>query len=186
MNPLTNLFTIFIMETKRKTVPLLKLKFYMGFIAIGIFLITSYSCSENAKSITDVMEGTIPLSPPPIAEKNQNTTAEEGWISETPFVVVEEMPEFPGGDIELLKFIAENTVYPQVAKENGTQGRVIVRFCVTKNGGISQASILKGVSPELDTEALRVVSQLPSFKPGKQGGRPVPVWYMVPISFALQ
>jgi periplasmic protein TonB len=103
-----------------------------------------------------------------------------------PFVVVEEMPMFPGGDPELLKYIAEHTNYPEVAKENNIQGRVIVRFCVTSKGGVSQVSILKGVDPELDAEAIRVVNTLPAFKPGKQGGKPVPVWYMVPITFTLK
>lgn len=104
----------------------------------------------------------------------------------TPFVVVEEMPMFPGGDIELLKYIADNTNYPDIAKENNIQGRVIVRFCVTSKGGVNQVSILKGVDPELDAEAIRVVNTLPKFKPGKQGGKPVPVWYMVPITFTLK
>jgi periplasmic protein TonB len=104
----------------------------------------------------------------------------------TPFVVVEEMPMFPGGDAELLKYIGLNTQYPEVAKENNIQGRVIVRFCVTSKGGVSQVSILKGVDPELDKEAIRVVNTLPTFKPGKQGGKPVPVWYMVPITFTLK
>jgi periplasmic protein TonB len=104
----------------------------------------------------------------------------------TPFVVVEEMPMFPGGDVELLKYIAEHTQYPEVAKENNIQGRVIIRFCVTSKGGVSQVSVLKGVDPELDKEAIRVVNTLPTFKPGKQGGKPVPVWYMVPITFTLK
>ncbi len=103
-----------------------------------------------------------------------------------PFVVVEEMPMFPGGDAELLKYIGEHTNYPEVAKENNIQGRVIIRFCVTAKGGVSQVSVLKGVDPELDAEAIRVVNTLPPFKPGKQGGKPVPVWYMVPITFTLK
>jgi protein TonB len=103
-----------------------------------------------------------------------------------PFVVVEEMPMFPGGDVELLKYIFEHTNYPEVAKENNIQGKVIVRFCVTAKGTVSQISVLKGVDPELDKEATRVVSTLPLFKPGKQGGKPVPVWYMVPITFTLK
>ncbi|HOF21198.1 MAG TPA: energy transducer TonB [Bacteroidales bacterium] len=103
-----------------------------------------------------------------------------------PFVVVEEMPMFPGGDPALLQYIAEHTQYPEVAKENNIQGRVIVRFCVTSKGTVSQVSVLKGVDPELDKEAIRVVGTLPAFKPGKQGGKPVPVWYMVPITFTLK
>jgi TonB family protein len=180
-----------IMMTRKPTSAIAGLKLLSVLpVAILVFIIISAfnEAPVNTTAQTENINAEAPPPPPPpaIDEKNQNNAAEEEVVSETPFVAVEEMPEFPGGDIELLKFIAENTVYPQVAKENGIQGRVIVRFCVTKNGGISQASILKGVSPELDTEALRVVSQLPSFKPGKQGGRPVPVWYMVPISFKLR
>ena len=103
-----------------------------------------------------------------------------------PFVAVEEMPKFPGGNIALLKYIAEYTNYPEVAKENNIQGKVIVKFCVTSKGGISQISVIKGVSPELDAEAIKVVKILPKFKPGKQGGKPVNVWYTVPITFTLK
>ena len=104
---------------------------------------------------------------------------------ETPFVVVEEMPLFPGGDEELLKHIALNTKYPENAKANNIQGRVILRFCVTNTGSVNRISILRGVNHELDAEAVRVVSELPRFTPGKQGGKAVNVWYMVPITFAL-
>ena len=103
-----------------------------------------------------------------------------------PFVVVEEMPMFPGGETELLKYISDHTQYPEVAKENNVQGKVIVRFCVTSKGGVDKVEILKSVDPELDKEAIRVVKTLPAFKPGKQGGKPVPVWYMVPINFTLK
>ena len=76
---------------------------------------------------------------------------------------------FPGGDIELLKYIGEHTNYPEVAKENNIQGRVIVRFCVTAKGGVSQVSILKGVDPELDKEAIRVVNSSSGFQTWKTG-----------------
>jgi protein TonB len=103
-----------------------------------------------------------------------------------PFIVVEEMPEFPGGDAALLKYLLENANYPELAKENNIQGRVIVNFCVTPTGGVSKITILKGVDPELDAEAIRVVSTLPAFKPGKQGGKPVPVWFQAYINFQLK
>jgi protein TonB len=103
-----------------------------------------------------------------------------------PFYVVEEMPMFPGGDEAIQKYIGDNVVYPEVAKENNIQGRVIVKFCVTPKGGVDQVSILKGVDPELDAEVVRVVKTLPKFKPGKQGGKPVPVWYTIPINFQLK
>ena len=115
------------------------------------------------------------------AEEVQEESAED-----EPFYVVEEMPLFPGGDSEIQNYIGANVVYPEVAKENNIQGRVIVKFCVTPTGGVDLVSILKGVDPELDAEVVRVVKTLPKFKPGKQGGKPVPVWYTIPIYFKLQ
>jgi protein TonB len=102
------------------------------------------------------------------------------------FFIVEEMPEFPGGDLELRKYIAENVKYPEMARENGIQGKVFVRFCVTELGGVDKVSIARGIHPLLDEEAIRVVKALPKWKPGKQRGKPVNVWYTVPINFQLQ
>lgn len=119
----------------------------------------------------------------PVAEVMEEVREEEP--EPEPFIVVEEMPMFPGGQSELNKFLHENAQYPEIAKENNVQGRVIVKFCVTPSGGVDKVSILKGVDPELDNEAMRVVSILPLFKPGKQGGKPVPVWYTVWINFQL-
>ncbi len=102
------------------------------------------------------------------------------------FFIVEEMPEFPGGEAALRRFIAEAIKYPVIAQENGIQGKVYVTFVVDKDGGISEAKIARGVDPSLDKEALRVVNSLPKWKPGKQRGKPVRVSYTVPISFVLQ
>lgn len=102
-----------------------------------------------------------------------------------PFFAVEEMPEPQGGLPGLYKHISENLVYPEQAHENNIQGKVFVRFCVTSTGNIEKISIYKGVDPELDAEAIRVISTLPTFKPGKQFGRPVPVWFTLPINFEL-
>lgn len=104
---------------------------------------------------------------------------------EVPFTVVEEMPSFPGGNAALLKYVFENVVYPEIARENNIQGRVTVKFCVTATGGVSQIMVMKGVDAELDKEVVRVISTLPPFKPGKQSGKPVPVWYVIPITFRL-
>jgi TonB family protein len=130
-----------------------------------------------------------PLPPPSVIrhENSENSSPVLEAGSETdPFVVVEEMPEFPGGDAALLGYISANTTYPEAAKRANIQGRVIIRFCVTEEGAINRASILKGVSPELDAEALRVVKSLPEFTPGRQGGKAVPVWFSVPITFTLK
>ena len=106
-------------------------------------------------------------------------------VKEEPFVVVEEMPMYPGGESELLKFIAENTQYPEAAKAEKIQGKVIVRFIVNTDGGTEGMSVIKGVHPLLDAEAMRVIGMMKGFKPGMQGGKAVPVWYMVPINFVL-
>jgi protein TonB len=111
---------------------------------------------------------------------------QEEETEQSPFIVVEEMPEPQGGAAGLLKYISENTIYPETARENNIQGRVIVKFCVTSKGGVDMISVLRGVDPALDAEALRVVKSLPPFKPGKQGGRTVPVWYSVPIIFQIK
>jgi len=103
-----------------------------------------------------------------------------------PFIIVEEMPAFPGGIPALLEYIYENTIYPEVAKENNIQGRVIIKFCVTPDGGVDLVSVLKGVDPELDAETIRVVKTLPPFRPGRQGGKAVPVWFTLPINFQLK
>ncbi|HLN20935.1 MAG TPA: TonB family protein [Bacteroidales bacterium] len=104
---------------------------------------------------------------------------------DVPFVVVEQMPMYPGGDQALLEFIARNTRYPETARQNGIEGRVIVRFVVNAQGKVENAVVMKGVDPELDNEAVRVVSMLDNFVPGTQGGKPVSVYYMVPITFSL-
>jgi protein TonB len=102
------------------------------------------------------------------------------------FVVVEEMPSFPGGETELFKFIYDNIKYPEIAKENNIQGKVILRFCVTYKGTVDQVQVIRGVDPALNDEAVRVINMLPLWKPGKQGGKPVNVWYSVPINFQLK
>lgn len=102
------------------------------------------------------------------------------------FYIVEDMPEFPGGELALRRFIANEIKYPQIASEKGIQGKVYVNFVVEADGSIGRYKIARGVDPGLDQEALRVVSKLPRWKPGKQRGKAVPVSYTVPISFVLQ
>ncbi len=102
------------------------------------------------------------------------------------FMVVEQMPEFPGGQQELFRYISENIQYPAIAKENGIQGKVFIQFVVGKDGSITNVTVLRGVDPSLDKEAVRVVKSMPKWKPGKQRGKPVYVRYQVPINFKLQ
>ncbi len=102
------------------------------------------------------------------------------------FFIVEEMPEFPGGELALRKFIAQSIKYPVIAQENGIQGKVYVNFVVDRDGSVTNAKIARGVDPSLDKEAMRVVNSLPKWKPGKQRGKAVKVSYTVPINFVLQ
>jgi TonB family protein len=105
--------------------------------------------------------------------------------AEAPFVVVEQMPRYPGGDAELLNFIKNNIKYPEAAKAEKIEGRVIVRFVVSTEGNSEGISVLKGVHPLLDAEAVRVISMIKGWTPGMQGGKAVNVWYMAPVTFSL-
>ena len=103
------------------------------------------------------------------------------------YQVIEEQPEFPGGMKELMKWFSENINYPEEAAKAGVQGRAFVRFVVHKDGSISSPEILRSSGNELlDTEALRVVSSMPKWKPGMQGGKAVNVWFTLPVIFKLQ
>ena len=96
------------------------------------------------------------------------------------------MPEFPGGNGAVAEYVRENMKYPAIAKEKGTQGRVIVQFVVNRDGSIVDAKVLRGVDPYLDKEAIRVISSMPKWKPGMQRGKAVRVKYTVPVMFRLQ
>ena len=103
------------------------------------------------------------------------------------FMVVETMPEFPGGQQALFKYLGENVKYPVIAQENGIQGRVICQFVVNKDGSIVDVVVVRSSGePSLDKEALRVINSMPKWKPGKQRGKPVRVKYTVPVNFRLQ
>lgn len=101
-------------------------------------------------------------------------------------VVVDEMPEYPGGIVALTNFMAQTVKYPIEAQRKGIQGRVYVNFIVEKDGSVGAVTIARGVYPDLDSEALRVVNLLPKWKPGKENGKLVRVSYTVPINFALR
>ena len=110
-----------------------------------------------------------------------NTTSR----TERLFDVVEEMPMFPGGNAALMDFLANNIKYPQVAEENGIQGRVVLTFTVEPDGSLTEVKVVRGVDIALDKEAIRVVKSMPKWIPGKVGGQPVAVKYTLPITFHL-
>ena len=146
------------------------------------------SASSNYKMVRDISTGEMKL-------VSKNSTTEEIKLasvdrklssSDEVFMVVEEMPEYPGGVPALRQFLANSVKYPEEAIKKGIQGKVYVNFVVEKDGSIVVAKIARGVSPELDAEALRVVKLMSKWKPGKQKGEAVRVSYTVPINFALQ
>ena len=100
--------------------------------------------------------------------------------------LAEQRPSFPGGEAAMLQFLDENLKYPPLAKENGIQGRVIVRFVVEKDGSLSNAEILRDIGAGCGKEALRLVASMPRWQPGKQRGRAVRVWYTLPLNFRLK
>ena len=125
-----------------------------------------YSLSESKEQLSD---------------NNRKDTSMDNKV----FDVVEVMPCFPGGDVALMKFLAENIKYPVVAEDNGIQGRVICTFTVERDGSITDVKIIKSIDPSLDKEAVRVLRTMPRWKPGIQKGAPVRVKYTVPVTFRL-
>ena len=110
---------------------------------------------------------------------------EEPEEEEQIFQVVEDDPQFPGGIQELMKYLQKNIKYPSICQEQGIQGRVIVQFVVEKDGSIADVQVIKAVNPYLDKEAVRVVSTMPKWSPGKQRGKPVRVRFTLPVTFRL-
>jgi len=111
---------------------------------------------------------------------------EEPVEEEEVFLIVEQMPKFPGGDEALRKYLAQSVKYPVIAQENGIQGRVFVSFVVNKNGEVTNVKVARPFDPNLDKEAVRVVQSMPKWEPGMQRGKAVKVSYTVPINFVLQ
>ena len=153
---------------------------------IGFFHVTSqgtYIQSVNPEEWNLSREKTIVMDGKPTSmfrEEDRNSTDEEV------FEVVENMPEFPDGGMPgLMKYLSANIRYPEAAHKAGTQGRVTVQFVVGKDGSIGNVGILRGVDPNLDAEAIRVISSMPKWKPGTQKGEPVNVRYTVPVMFRL-
>jgi protein TonB len=100
-------------------------------------------------------------------------------------IFAEEMPSFPGGEAELRKWLQDNIVYPTIALERGIQGRVSLRFVVTSDGTIDEVTVLKGLDPSCDKEAIRVVKKMPKWIPGKQNGNPAYVYFSLPVVFKI-
>lgn len=114
------------------------------------------------------------------------TAQEKAEVQEELFQAVDEMPEYPGGQDSLLSFISKNVEYPVAAQEKEIEGKVYIGFVVDETGTVTNAKVLRGVDPDLDKEALRVINLLEKWTPGKEKGKAVKVEYTFPISFALK
>lgn len=134
--------------------------------------------SESQLTIVSQSSGSAPQSVQKVASSEIPTTNDV-------FMVVEQMPEFPGGMSACLKFLADHVAYPKEAAEKKIQGRVIVQFVVMKDGSIANARVLRAVDPLLDAEALRVIGLMPKWKPGTQRGQAVNVKFTMPVTFRL-
>ncbi len=107
-------------------------------------------------------------------------------VKEEVFRSVEQMPQFPGGEAALMKYLQSHINYPPMAAENNVQGRVVVQFVVDKTGKVGEVKVVRSVDKDLDKEAVRVCKSLPKFTPGRQNGQAVSVWYTLPVTFKLQ
>lgn len=162
------------MKSKTNSQVAENLKIFMVLPIIAITIILFTSCGKNKASEATLSSIAPPPPPPPPVP-----------VIDSVYSSADEMPIFPGGDVALLKYISDSTHYPNEAKINAIQGKVIIRFMVKADGTVSDVSILKGVNPLLDNESKRVVATLPKFTPGILKGKNVAVWYHVPISFTL-
>ena len=173
---------------RHSTNPWARLRVLLMLPAVTLAILLASACkddagdSENIKA--EILE-TVELETAPLDTINgvigHGITPED-----VAFMVVEDMPEFKGGTEALLEYLRENLEYPERCKQEEIQGRVIVTFVIDKDGSIVEPEVVKSVDPDLDAEALRVVSQMPAWNPGKQAGKEVRVRYTVPVTFRLK
>ena len=165
------------MISKIKSSKFANVKILSG-IVIAMILVLAFACEQkDTVEMPAVKSENLPPEPP-VKGPDQN--------GQPIFYVVEQMPQFPGGDMALKSFISKAVKYPVVAQKDGIQGKVYVSFVISKDGSVTDARIARSVDPSLDNEALRVINSLPKWKPGTQRGIPVNVSFTVPINFVLQ
>ena len=194
------------MMNKKRTKEIGRTKYLMFLPLAALLMIVSNieAVARTTKKIaTEVIEAVDPKTEQPAPEvqdpqaapqPEQDTKAvtykgkvvDKDTLDNPIFEVVEHMPEFPGGGMPvLMEYLSKNIKYPEAAMKKGTQGRVTVQFVVEKDGSIANARVLRGIDPELDKEAVRVISAMPKWKPGTQKGEAVRVKYTVPVMFRL-
>ena len=169
------------MMMKKQTSPWARLK-ALFVLPVAFAAVTVISCTSPKEKKTEANQE--PASAPEmqvVTYAPQPKEAEQGEV----FLVAEEEAMFPGGMEAMMKYLQENIKYPEQAKNNGVQGRVIVQFVVNKDGSISNDTVVRSVDPLLDAEAIRVVRNMPNWTPGKQRGEPVRVRFTMPVAFGM-
>ncbi len=186
-------------KTRSSTLQLAK---YLLILPVVFLLVTANSLFAaqqepiyvDAVDVVDAVESyeaVAPVAPIPAIELDEEIFTQDPppvkkeETEEVIFVVVENQPEFPGGQAAMMKFLADSIQYPKIAVENGIQGRVICNFVVMKDGSVSDVQIVRGVDPVIDKEAVRVLKLMPNWKPGTQRGKAVNVRYTLPVVFSL-
>ena len=145
-------------------------------------IVLLFSCGESEREeATSTANSNIES-----AETRAESSAPKKVFTGKVYDIVEQMPSFPGGPAELMKWLSSHVQYPAIAIESCIQGRVIVAFIVEPDGSVSNAKLMRSIDPSIDQEALRVVRQMPKWIPGKQNGAAVRVKYNVPVTFKLQ
>lgn len=177
------------MMNKRRTSEIGKAKYFLFAPLAGVLLMVSNiesvarEIGEQIPEVAEVQQKAEQAAEEKVKTKPQTDTTKKKktWVC-----MPETMPQFPGGKLMLMKYLADNIKYPASAVKAKKQGRVIVTFIVQKDGSVTHAKIAKSIDPELDAEALRIVKGMPKWTPGTQNGKPVSVRYMVPVKFSLQ
>ncbi|QIK61061.1 M56 family metallopeptidase [Dysgonomonas sp. HDW5A] len=161
------------MINKKRTSGILSFKYLLALPIIALMLI------GNAQNTFSQQKEKVE-----IASLTENPTTSEDQLP--PFVMVEQMPQFAGGESAMMQYIGTNLKYPESAAKENIEGRVVLRFVVTKTGDIKDVSVIRGLDSRCDEEAMRVVRAMPKWTPGKQGGKDVDVYYTLPILYKLQ
>lgn len=170
------------MMNKKRSPGIVRTKYLIFIPLVGILMLLSNI--EAVARLTVRLANEATVSNAMVTVTGASSKSRE--MDEQVFTVVEKMPSFLGGDAELLKYIATNIKYPKESKDNGEQGRVICSFVVGRNGSINNPEVLRGVTPLLNEEAIRVINTMPRWNPGMQRGKAVAVKYTVPITFRLK
>ena len=153
---------------------------------IALALLAFANTKSVAAVVVNQQSKVTPTSRVVKANAEAQVTDESAPQSKKVYRSVDQMPQFPGGEAGLMRYLQSNINYPANAAMNNIGGRVILQFVVEKDGHIGEVKVVRSIDPEIDAEAVRVVKSLPDFIPGRQDGEPVAVWYTIPVSFKVQ